>query len=104
MNPRTSSQARFGRRLLLGIAGGLALSVAIGAARADAADVGPLSLSVNAGAATDYVFRGVSQTDEDPQVFGGVDATVGSIGYAGAWVSNVDFGDSTDLESTSMPA
>src|SRR5215217_2254172 len=55
-------------------------------------------LTFNVGAQTDYVFRGYSQTDEDPSVFGGVDATIGSIGYAGVWVSNVDFFDSTDLE------
>lgn len=54
-------------------------------------------ISFNVGAATDYVFRGVSQTDEDPQVFGGVDATAGEF-YVGAWVSNVDYGDGTDLE------
>lgn len=51
----------------------------------------------NLGANTDYVFRGVSQTQGDPSVFGGVDATWG-VGYAGAWVSNVDFGDATDAE------
>ncbi|QQQ19480.1 hypothetical protein JIP62_05130 [Brevundimonas vitis] len=51
----------------------------------------------NAGVTSDYVFRGFSQTNEDPAVFGGVDATVGSF-YAGAWASNVDFGDSTDAE------
>lgn len=66
-----------------------------GAAFAD--DAGALALSANIGANTDYVFRGVSQTDEDPSVFGGVDATYG-IGYAGVWVSNVDFGNGTDIE------
>ena len=55
-------------------------------------------LAFNVGANTDYVFRGVSQTDEDPSVFGGIDATIGSIGYAGVWVSNVDFGNGTDGE------
>jgi len=78
---------------LLAAAGSLAIS---GVAHAQ--DESPVSLSFNVGAATEYVFRGVSQTDEDPQVFGGVDATLGSIGYAGAWASNVDFGDSTDFE------
>lgn len=51
----------------------------------------------NIGVASDYVFRGFSQTDEDPQIFGGVDVTAGSF-YAGAWASNVDFGDDTDAE------
>jgi uncharacterized protein (TIGR02001 family) len=78
---------------LLAAAGSLALA---GAAHAQ--DDGPVSLSFNIGAASDYVFRGVSQTDEHPQVFGGVDATLGSIGYAGVWASNVDFNDSTDAE------
>lgn len=79
----------------------LALAAAVGSlALAGAAqaqdDTGP-SFSFNVGAATDYVFRGFSQTDEDPQVFGGVDASMG-IAYAGLWVSNVDFLDSTDAE------
>lgn len=52
-----------------------------------------LKLSYNVGVASDYIFRGVSQTLGDPQVFGGVDATYG-IGYAGVWASNVDFGTS----------
>lgn len=51
----------------------------------------------NLGATSDYVFRGYSQTSEDPALFGGVDLTIGSF-YAGAWASNVDFGDSTDAE------
>lgn len=55
------------------------------------------TFSFNVGAASDYVFRGVSQTDENAQVFGGIDYSKG-IFYAGAWASNVDFGDSTDAE------
>ena len=49
-------------------------------------------VSFNVGVASDYVFRGVSQTDEGPQVFGGVDLAIGEMGYAGVWASNVDFG------------
>lgn len=51
----------------------------------------------NATVASDYVFRGFSQTNEDPTLQGGVDATIVSF-YVGAWASNVDFGDSTDAE------
>jgi uncharacterized protein (TIGR02001 family) len=72
-------------------------TLAIGSA-AHADDAAPFKLSFNIGANSDYVFRGISQTNEDPSVFGGVDAALGSIGYAGAWVSNVDFGNGTDLE------
>ena len=51
----------------------------------------------NVGAVSDYVFRGFSQTSEDPAIQGGVDLTSVSF-YAGAWASNVDFGDDTDAE------
>lgn len=50
--------------------------------------------SFNIGATTDYVFRGVSQRSEDVAVQGGVDLTYGMF-YAGAWASNIDFGNTT---------
>lgn len=77
---------------LLAAVGSLALASA-----AQAADR-PLGATFNVGAATDYVFRGFSQTNEDPQIFGGADISFGGIGYAGVWASNVDFGDGTDAE------
>lgn len=80
---------------LLGVAAAISLTLGVGGAMAQEAD-GP-KVSFNVGANSDYVFRGFSQTDEDPQVFGGVDAAYG-IAYAGAWVSNVDFLDTTDVE------
>jgi uncharacterized protein (TIGR02001 family) len=73
-----------------------AATVALGLAGAASAQGAP-TFAFNVGANNDYVFRGVSQTNEDPSVFGGVDATSG-IFYAGTWVSNVDFGNGTDLE------
>lgn len=48
------------------------------------------SFSMNIGGTTDYVFRGISQSMEDPTVQGGVDATCGMF-YAGVWGSGVDF-------------
>lgn len=71
-----------------------ALAVAGLAAPASAEDI---SVSFNVGAASDYVFRGYSQTDRDPEIYGGVDASAG-MAYAGVWVSNVDFGNGTDAE------
>jgi uncharacterized protein (TIGR02001 family) len=56
-----------------------------------------LETAWNVGVASEYVFRGYSNTDGNAQVFGGVDATLGDF-YAGSWVSNVDFGDGTDVE------
>jgi len=71
----------------------IAALVVIGVAgQARAQDV-----SWNAAVTSDYVFRGVSQTQENPAVSAGVDLTKGAV-YAGAWASNVDFGDDADAE------
>jgi len=72
-----------------------AVAVLLTAGAASAQDLPEIAW--NLGVTSDYVFRGYSQTGEDPAVFGGVDLTLGSL-YAGAWASNVDFGDSTDAE------
>ncbi|MED5538482.1 MAG: TorF family putative porin [Pseudomonadota bacterium] len=56
-----------------------------------------VSVSGNFGIVTDYVFRGVSQTNEDAAIQGGLDLTAGGF-YAGVWASTVDFGDTTDAE------
>lgn len=83
------------RTLKIALAAATASLCLAGAAQAQD-DASP-SFSFNLGASTDYVFRGFSQTDEDPQVFGGVDVGAGMF-YGGLWVSNVDFLDSTDAE------
>ena len=43
------------------------------------------------------MYRGFSQSNEDFALQGGVDVTIGNF-YAGAWASQVDFGDNTDAE------
>ncbi|TWX57749.1 TorF family putative porin [Colwellia hornerae] len=48
--------------------------------------------------ASDYLFNGVSQTDESPALQGSLDWSDASGWYAGAWASNVDFGDDTSFE------
>lgn len=55
------------------------------------ADDKSLALSATATFTTDYVFRGVSQTQENPAAQAEFDATYG-IFYAGIWGSNIDFG------------
>jgi uncharacterized protein (TIGR02001 family) len=85
---------KFWKLALVGAAASLALGGAAFAQDDAAAD--EFSFSYNAGVASDYIFRGVSQTD-GPQVFGGVDIANGAL-YGGAWISNVDFGDDTDAE------
>ena len=74
------------------IAATIAALAAAGSASAQDAD-----FAFNVAGTTDYVFRGISQTNQDPALSAGVDVTVGSF-YVGAWASNVDFGDSTDAE------
>jgi len=48
--------------------------------------------SWSAAATSDYVWRGVSQTDEDPAFQTGLTYTSPVGVYAGVWASNVDFG------------
>lgn len=56
---------------------------------AQAAD-SPHSISGNLGLSSDYRFRGISQTFEDPAIQGGFDYAHASGFYAGTWASNVD--------------
>ena len=44
----------------------------------------------NVGIVSDYVFRGISQTDNKPALQGGADYNHQSGLYAGAWATNVD--------------
>lgn len=74
-----------------------AAALALGLAAASTASAQDVDVSFNAAVTSDYVYRGFSQTAEDPAVQAGVDVTIGSF-YAGAWASNVDFGDNTDAE------
>lgn len=58
-------------------------------------------LAFNAGAVTDYRYRGISQTRVAPALQGGVDYTSGGL-YLGAWASTIkwisDAGGGADLE------
>jgi uncharacterized protein (TIGR02001 family) len=49
--------------------------------------------SANVALTTDYAFRGISQTAEDPALQGGFDFTHKSGLYAGVWGSNLNFGE-----------
>ncbi len=54
--------------------------------------------SANIGVTSDYLWRGISQTDGKPAVSGGLDYEMANGLYLGTWVSNVDFGDETSYE------
>ena len=56
-----------------------------------------LSWSASLTGTSDYVFRGISQTDEDPTIQGSVGLGYGMF-YAGGWGSGLDFGSSSDAE------
>lgn len=88
---------RFGQRAVAAVLGGLLVSAGAGVSLASAEEAGGPAVTFNLGVASDYMFRGVSQTNNDPEVFGGADLAAGKF-YAGAWASNVDFGDSTNAE------
>ena len=51
--------------------------------------------SANVGVASEYVWRGVTQSDEELAVWGGVDYSKDYF-YLGAWAANVDFGPASD--------
>ncbi|WOT04767.1 TorF family putative porin [Shewanella youngdeokensis] len=63
-----------------------------------------ISLSANAaveaniGATSNYLWRGVTQTNDAAAVQGGIDYSHDAGFYAGTWASNVDFGNETSYE------
>jgi len=67
---------------------GLALALTGLAAQAE--------ITGNAAVVSDYNWRGISQSAGDPAIQGGIDYSHESGFYAGAWGSNVDFGDCCD--------
>ncbi len=48
-------------------------------------------VSLNIGVASNYLFRGVTQTDDKAAIQGGIDFEAASGFYIGTWASNVDF-------------
>ena len=58
---------------------------------ADAAPAPDLTVSYNVGLYSQYIFRGLTQTDRKPALQGGVDLTHSSGFYLGAWGSNISW-------------
>jgi len=56
-------------------------------------------ISANVDLATDYRFRGISQTDREPAIQGGFDWSHKSGFYLGTWGSNVAFAGSLELDA-----
>ncbi len=79
------------RRIIHGV-GVLTAASLVGAAAADAEVTGNIAMASN------YVSRGVSYSDNDPALQGGMDFSHPSGVYVGAWGSRVDFGTPAHME------
>ena len=87
---------------LAGVAAGVAIfgaSVALAGEETDEVASNPNipQFSTNVGFASDYRFRGFSQTREKSALQGGLDATWRQF-YVGAWATSVDFGRVADAQ------
>jgi uncharacterized protein (TIGR02001 family) len=60
------------------------------------ATIAQAEVTATVGVFSDYNWRGISQTAGDPALQGSIDYAHDSGFYAGAWASNVDFGDCCD--------
>ena len=78
--------------LLVAVLGTLATSqVVMAEEAAKAAETAPYTVAYNVGLFSQYIFRGLTQTKEDPALQGGVDFTHSSGFYLGAWGSNISW-------------
>lgn len=87
------------------LAAGLAVAGPVAMAE-EAGDLIPGDFTANVGLASDYAFRGISQTNENPALQGGIDYTSPTLGptnlYLGLWGSNVDFDVANDDASLEL--
>ncbi|MCA1778379.1 MAG: TorF family putative porin [Xanthomonadaceae bacterium] len=63
-----------------------------------AAGLAQADVTANVATVSNYLFRGVSQTDDGAAVQGGFDYSNDSGAYLGTWLSNIDFGGKEDAE------
>ncbi len=81
----------------------LMTSVAVGVVLVSAGTGAQAGFSGNVALTSDYIFRGISQTNEDPAVQGGFDYVHDSGFYVGTWASSLEFGeDSSMVDPASM--
>ena len=74
------------------------LSLAALLATTAAATASAQTIEGNVALSTNYIYRGITQTDDGPAISGGFDFADESGIYAGVWASSVDFGDDTTME------
>jgi uncharacterized protein (TIGR02001 family) len=73
----------------------LASLMAFGTFNANAEEESAHSISANVLLATEYLYRGLTQTNEDPAIQGGFDYAHASGFYIGTWASSLEFNPST---------
>lgn len=87
------------KKLTLALTAASAVSVSsLAGAETVQSPIGEFDVSMNATLASDYIFRGISQTLGDPAIQGGLDVSHESGLYVGMWASNVDFGGKASSE------
>ena len=79
----------------------------MGAATADESAGGdaaasPHTFSANVGLFSEYVFRGITNSNEGPAIQGGFDYAHESGFYLGVWASNIEFGSSGATDTASI--
>jgi uncharacterized protein (TIGR02001 family) len=78
------------------------IALACGVALLGASAVAQAEFSANVSLVSDYVFRGITQTDNDPAIQGGFDYSHDSGFYAGVWASSISesvYGTSMELDT-----
>ncbi len=60
--------------------------------------IGDFDVSANVGFVSEYSFRGIAQSNENPAVQGGFDVSHNTGWYAGIWGSNVNFNDGDEAQ------
>ena len=81
-----------------GVCGAVLATLVLGSTSKVCAEEPQTALTANLAISTDYLFRFVSQTMEEPALSGGLDWSADNGFYLGVWGSNVDFGDDAHLE------
>lgn len=81
------------KKLLLSAAGAAALLAGVATAQDS-----PFSVTGTVALTSNYMFRGISQTFNDPAIQASVTVAHESGFYAGFWGSSIDFGDDSDFE------
>lgn len=85
------------RRFAAASARGILIAASFSSMTAALAD-SPHSFSANIGAVSNYIWRGVTQTDDQPAIQGGLDYAHASGFSLGTWASNVDFATGANYE------